>query len=81
MKFHCPECGVLLDSDRIDLIAHAQTHWPVSPNHLDRIRNEKARKRYEVIIEAAKKAAIEDEQVTPKMGNLKESVEQQAQED
>ena len=47
----CPECGAELDSDEIDVIAHAYQHWQVLPRDIGTLRNTQAQARYNSILE------------------------------
>lgn len=48
----CPECGEALDTQKVDVIAHAIGHWKVVPRDISTIRNFEAQKRYRILIEA-----------------------------
>jgi hypothetical protein len=50
----CPECGKVLDSEKIDFTAHCKRHWGVDERRLDTIQNETAKARYRTIIYALK---------------------------
>ena len=49
----CPECGVELDTEKIDVVAHAMGHWKVPPRDIGTIRNNDAQRRYRALLEAA----------------------------
>lgn len=46
----CPECGVTLDSEKVDFEVHCKNHWHVDYKRLDTLRNGTARARYEEIM-------------------------------
>lgn len=50
----CPECGRSLDTERVDVIAHAYAHWRVSPRDVSTLRNTQAQERYHAILSQLK---------------------------
>lgn len=74
MKIKCPECGECLDSEKVDFVKHASLHWGVKPHDLDSLRNSEAKRRYNVLLEAAKKAALEEDMIEPKIPDIKAHV-------
>jgi hypothetical protein len=79
MKIICPECGACLDSNETDFIKHAVSHWGVLPRDLDGIRNSEAKRRYNVLIEAAKKADLEKDMIDPKIPDMKEHLKKESE--
>jgi len=47
----CPECGAELDTNEIDVIAHAYAHWQVMPRDIGTLPNKQAQARYNNILE------------------------------
>ena len=47
----CPECGSELDSEKVDVVAHAYSHWQVMPRDIGTLRNIQAQERYNTIME------------------------------
>lgn len=62
----CPECGKVLESDKINLIAHARMHWGVDPRAIGEMRNKDARERYLYLVKADAQA---------KTDRMKEAIE------
>lgn len=74
MKVICPECAGCLDSEKVDIIKHAVSHWGVEPRDLSRIRNGEAVRRYNILIEADKKAQLEKDMIDPKIPDVKQHI-------
>ena len=50
----CPECGVELDTEKVDVVAHAYGHWGVMPRDIGTLRNTQAQARYNQILDGVK---------------------------
>lgn len=76
MEVLCPECGKILNSEKVDIRKHAVGHWGVSERDLHRMTNREAVRRYNTLITAAEKADLERDMISPKIPDVKEVLEE-----
>ena len=50
VKVICPECGAEFDTEEVDVVAHAISHWGVQPRDIGTLRNVQAQERYQVLL-------------------------------
>ena len=50
VKVICPECGAEFDTEEVDVVAHAISHWGVQPRDIGTLRNLQAQERYHMLL-------------------------------
>jgi hypothetical protein len=48
----CPECGEYVVGEKDVIIVHCVSHWGVTPDNIERLTNNEAKRRYQYMIDA-----------------------------